>query len=615
MIDPNSNSFQAPQQIYQPPQGVAGRNNILAKIVLIIVAVLIVGAVAAGAYTYITKTGLFKVSSYTEENLLSGILSSLAKIKSSGYTVSASLTMQDRDDDAKPFETALANTDELRKKYQNDYARAQDIRNILNEIKWLKQIPASLQSLASNKSNSYYRSISVKDPATKLPYNYSITDSGKNFALSVTFETPNAISTIRSSYQFSEEKTKINGKTVTFTKDSYSYFYLPSTPPKPFLVQLGDSMSFIPPETKASFSASAQSNKSDWKFNADATGDLGDFTYKFNVDALKKDTAYYFKINNLPTMFLGYIGIEKGKWIKVDPTDSDEFSFGRGMPEAEDYYKKHKQEIENFIKKIVSIADEEKLILLKKPVKTETIGGRSLSKYEIEIRKESVVPFYKRVLEEGEKTSFSRENPALFKDRGYLDYLQSPEFSEIFDYYQKNTALTLWIDSQGFPAIVTYSMRLVPSDNAIQLKTKQANLIFKLELLNINKPSEIKAPSDFMDAKDISNPYIQKGKDSAIKGNMAALQTQGAIYYDKVKSYDNWCFSEDYVFTKKEIEKNLEAGNKLFCECDASGCKKAKKWCASAKLSSGLYFCVDSTGVKIELSDAKVCSKGLCNNN
>lgn len=79
----------------------------------------------------------------------------------------------------------------------------------------------------------------------------------------------------------------------------------------------------IPPDMKAKIAvgASVESKSqvmADWSFNIDAEGDLGDMTYKVNVDALRKDDTYYFKINNIPSIFLfGQLASAKGKWLML----------------------------------------------------------------------------------------------------------------------------------------------------------------------------------------------------------------------------------------------------------------------------------------------------------
>lgn len=483
------------------------------KIISIISVIIILLLIGGGAYyAYIMKLGPFAISPYTEENLLSGILSAIYRIDSSSYSVSASLAMVERDADAQPFTTKLSNEAEIKKQYQNDYKRAQDVSAILRCLYYNKsKYPASLQLISSSSYSC--RNLSLTDPISGSQYAYLLAENGKNFNLTVAFQTNDAISEIKRSYKFSPTATIINGKKVTFTKDSNYSFYLSSEPPKPFLVSLAEAVAYFPTELNASLSASAQTDLSNkesvgWKFNVDATGDFGDLTYKVNVDALKKASIYYFRINNMPSFFFSYIGLEKNQWVSVDPSKAGS---AEALSEAEKNYKEHREEIANLLKKIVKIADEKNLLTLKSPAYSEKVNGRDLYRYDLLINKGAILPFYESVSEEFNKTDIKNSYPVI-EDSAYLEYLKSPEFNEVFDYYQKNTTWTLWVDAQGFPAIISYSMRIVPQDSATQLKDKQVNVVFKLELSDINRPVKIDTPKDAKDLQEIlkSNPYFQK---------------------------------------------------------------------------------------------------------
>jgi len=591
------------------------------KLILIISTVIIIlGIVGLGVYAYIFKIGPFSNSPYTEKTLLSRILDKSSKIKSASYSLSASFDIGERDADAKPFVTKLSNAEETKKKYENDAKRVQDISSLLSSLRYCRSCskntkyntyPISLESLKTETDyfNSY-RKLSIEDPATKAQYTYKLTPDGKNFNLSVTFETSDAVSAIKRSYKFSPTTTIINGKMVTFTKDSYDYIYFSSKPPKPFLVGLSDNLEYVPSEVKVSASISAQAELSNpdsanWKFNGDATGDFGDLTYKVNIDALRKDNIYYYKINNIPSIFSGFWGVDKGQWVKVDPSKaSSKGSYiVNQLPEAEKKLKESREELSDLLKKAITIATNNNLITLKKSPYSERINGQQLYRYDLQIRKESILPFYQQLQEEISKTNLKNEYPML-EDTGLIEYLQSPEFGEAFDYYQKNTNLFLWTDEQGFPAIISYSMRIIPQDSTAQLKDKQGNLVFKIKLSDINKPVDIKAPAD---AKDIqSNPYYQKGIDSSIKSYMSSLVVSGEVLYDSNKSYSKLCSDKSYLDTKKSIDDTYGSGSKVTCIA------QSQKWCASALLSSGNYFCVDSRGMKKEDPNSGICSSGAC---
>jgi hypothetical protein len=90
---------------------------------------------------------------------------------------------------------------------------------------------------------------------------------------------------------------------------------------------------------------------------------------------------------------------------------------------------------------------------------------------------------------------------------------------------------------------------------------------------------------------------------------MATLLVNGEVLYDANKSYSKLCSDENYYLKiKKYIDEAYGSGSKVVCIA------QSQKWCASALLASGNYYCVDSKGIKKESSDSNVCSAGECKN-
>ncbi|HAO64991.1 TPA: hypothetical protein DCQ44_03360, partial [Candidatus Taylorbacteria bacterium] len=308
---------------------VVPRKNGLKYVALIILLFLALG----GGYVFAAKYNFvpnilprllpFAQSAYTPQTFFSSILAKSAGITSSAYKATFSLDVGNRDIDAKPFQVVVTNEAAIREQYQNDSQRAQDISSILSlfpristyDNKLKKYIvvpviyPATLQKAVANvvKNNQYYRNTSITDPSTEKEYVYKSTEGGNNFNLTLTFETDDAIKAIRRSNPVATT-TMINGKTVTFTKDSQTYFYLPTEPPKPILVQLGEMMRSLPADVKVSFDAGAQadftniSTMANWLAQFNAEGSFGDLSYKVNAEARKKDSNYYVRINNIPCL-------------------------------------------------------------------------------------------------------------------------------------------------------------------------------------------------------------------------------------------------------------------------------------------------------------------------
>lgn len=591
---------------------------------------LILLCASGSVYAYIKKIGPFSgpASLYNESNFMSGLLAQSSKINTSSYSISASLGVGPRDADAKPFVLPPL-SEEFLKKYQNDVTRMKDSQSILSAILYRQGgYPSTLSQLKSGNSSYYYGDTpSFVDPVTSQMYVYTLIDGGKNFNLTVTLETKEAISAIRSSYGFKAENTLINGQTITFTKDSPSYIYISGEPPKPLFATLGEGAQYLPAEFGANLTFSAQTDwqttdLADWSINIDANGDFGDLVYKINLDALKKGADYYLKINNIPSLFLGSFSNLKGQWIKITPKKKDEksgesfqsydplSSIVDSFSREEISYKENRAEVMQLMKQAAEFADQEKLISFgSKPAK-EKLGDRELYRYDLAINRDAILPFYRRLLAEAEKT---KNFKSLFEDSGLLAYLETPEFNNVFDYYQSNTFLSIWVDKEGFPASIKYGFRLVPPDSAAQLKDKQANLALTLNISDINKPISIQTPEGAQNIEDLPAFKTARAKstNASIKANLSNMRVQAELYYDSHSgSYgakvNNSCaatigtlFSDKIIAESiANIQKTMNEGGIIPIEINCYSKKSA--WAASVKLledddQSG-YWCVDSAG-------------------
>ncbi len=195
-----------------------------------------------------------------------------------------------------------------------------------------------------------------------------------------------------------------------------------------------------------------------------------------SADAIKKGENYYFKINNIPSLFFfGDLSALKGKWVKVSNDAPGAYAlFGADIPRMEKEYKENRERSTKLLKKLVSLADQEKLIAFKSKPESDRVDGRQLTKYTLSLRKEAIVPFYQKLQAEinGDPDFAEFKNVV---DQGLIEYLQSDEFDEVFTYVDKHNNIALWTDGEGFPAMIANTMRIVPADTATQLKDKQVN--------------------------------------------------------------------------------------------------------------------------------------------
>ena len=105
------------------------------------------------------------------------------------------------------------------------------------------------------------------------------------------------------------------------------------------------------------------------------------------------------------------------------------------------------------------------------------------------------------------------------------------------------------------------------------------------------------------------NQYINKGKDSNIKGNLVVLVASGEVYYNgpggnsyRASVDSDFCDSSVVINAFSRIPSNASPE----CEVNSSG----DRWVACAQLftDTSKAYCVDSRGVKEEI-DSSVCNQ------
>lgn len=558
------------------------RGSVIRKIAVLLLLFIVVLAGGGLLYVFVQKIGPFALPMYTEKNFLSGIAQKIDQINSAAYSISGELGVVDRDKDAQPFAIKeMSNAALLKRQYENDSQRLEDVGEIISELnhgagysyysstknKDLKSYPANINNLfGGDTKTEYSRTYSIKDPKTGRMYTYRIMDGGKNFALTVNFETEEAIKRINMYENKGDEDkdgaapTTIAGRTVTFSKDSDNYIYMSSEPPKPFFELLSDYLRMVPPELKIRAVVGAttevkQDMMADWKFNAEAEGDFGDLSYKANVDALRKDDTYYFRLNNFPSLFLfGDLALIKGKWVSFNPNtdtfdnDNDYSSLaelGKNAAKMEKDFKENRKKFVKLIKKEIELANQKKLIVFKKKPIIEKINDRQLIRYELSFKKEAILPFYLQLQED------IKNDPALSSykfpvDQGLIDYLKSDQFDEVFNYFTQNNTLVLWTDANGYPAIFQETLRIVPPDTATQLEGKQIYLTFKTEISAINAKVDIAAPKESTPIRSViekfnknieSSDARKKARDARRLSDMRQLVSAQEMYYGENDVY------------------------------------------------------------------------------
>ncbi len=605
------------------------------KNILILAGILVFIASSAGA-VYVLLDGLFgNKAPYSEDNLVSGIVASLQNMKTFTYSVSGTLEMQERDADAKPFELqSSATLEEYKTKYRRDYKRANAVSSILRNLSFSAQsgpYPKNLVDLEKPEVPSYgygYNSTySTLDPLTNREYSYRALPD--DFELTVTFETLDALKAIQSSYIYNPEGTTVDSDsmTITFTKESNSYFYLPSSLPKPFYEQFSDMLVYLPPELyfKGNISAAADLTKEnpDFQISVEGEGDFGDLVYKMAGDLMRKDEYWYMRIRNMPSLFAGFFSYEKGTWIRASNewlesnTGKSSISVASYLiptTEEEESYRKMREELGTFYRAVLTIADEEKVLLVKNEPVKEKIDGETLFRYDLTYNADNLVSFIERVVEESQKYEATR-NLDVLNDAALLEYLKSDEFQAVFDYYNNNLNLSFLVNKEGFIRSVDYSIRLVPGDNATLLAGKQARFTLNTRFDAINEPVEIVAPDEFKDIEEVveeqsSNSYLGTSNvgNASIKQQLSNIRSSAELTYNS----NNYSYAA--VCDDSRIVSSMESAQMSYSESSAAVRRNMKPMQGSVSCLSGKdwyvvqaplidsdtelfeFWCVDSTG-------------------
>ncbi|MSU54926.1 MAG: hypothetical protein EXS46_00095 [Candidatus Taylorbacteria bacterium] len=506
-----------------------------------VVGLLVFLMVGISAYAYFFALGPFSKPPYDESNLLSGIFGSFDRINSTSYKLSLSAMVSPRDEDARPFKLTLPDGQDQSLLFGRDQDRFRDFDQIMlglqNYISKNKKYPANLAILSVNSN----------DPLGGQ-YGYVVISGGKSFALTIAFETEEAANAIKksSSEMFSA------GKTVTFTeKNISSNYYFTGKPQQPVFLEIFGSVdeyaNYIPLSLDSSLSflgtVERSSANADGHFQIIGQAAFEDSKFIFDTELSKIGDNLFARVNKVPSVFSSFVDFSKiiGLWIKMTPQDianSDYSPFSKLTADGatEEIYNNAKILASEQIKLFVEIANDEKALVINGlPVK-EKLDGVSVYKYDLKLERTRIVNFYKRLVRDFENRfggrSFVVSSPEI------LAYLDSPAFTQIFDYLNQNNFLTLWADEKGFPVKFVYTMRFVPKDEVSRMKEKQVSLSFGVKLSDINKPIILSEPTNTMSFADATTAltgmskedYLAKKEETAVKKIREALNVYKILF-------------------------------------------------------------------------------------
>lgn len=525
--------------------------------ILSAIIVLIIIAAAISGYFVFRQSNIFGKKPYSEEKVLSGILSGVSKISSATYSLTFKGVSEKREPSTKSFiSTAQKNRQPL---YDRDQDKFRDLRDILVKLKTYfnvnKKYPASLSI------------VGVPD-VQQQKYDYTVKDNGSDFSLIAEFETGEAVDeALRSKGSI------ISGKKVSFSNKSSTYFYFSGKASESGLFKFINSPYFtiyFPTDYSSSMSISGATQKvggsTNGQLDLSISAKIGGFSIEADVQGKKIGDDFYILANKFPQFFFSPQAVI-GKWIKITPQDIAGYGgnyIGINTQNFDTEYRQKKDELINSFLKILKIAEDNKALQVKNSAVRENIENRVAYRYDLEINKDNIANFYKDAVAEFQET------PGYLAPKfsqATLDYLEGPEFDDFIDYLNNNSSLSVWIAPDGIPIKYSYTLKVVPSDLKGQLAERQIKQTVEIILKNVNKEAKIDKPAEFISLEDAvvavsgitREEYVFQNKIRAVekvRGALNAYKATAKLYPDSLndltRKYND--FLQDYGSDRKLLD-------------------------------------------------------------
>ena len=503
--DPMTALTRSTQYNAQALQKNTGKNG---NVWIMIVAIIVLCALGGlTAYAYFEQIGPFANPPYKSASLASDIFSGFSNIKTSSYSLHMNVAAEPKDADATPFDLSV-----------NDSAQVQAYNQDLDTVRDLQTILESLQSYyALHGAYPYSLPQTTNIPASRLSaYVYSRSSDSSDFSLTAQFQSASAVSEIQQSAKIYSSGTSgsassvvVSGKSMTFSKISPAYIYMSPEPPQPFLADvlgLQQYLGYVPSDfvldgTLSGATAKTADGKLDGQVHISGSVDYSSITVSLDAQFKKVGDNMYVLLSKFPSLF-GDLSKIENKWITLTPADLASYGssyLGSSSQSPQDQMNAEKDEAVKAVGIFLSVADKNQALMMTGAPTEETVNGVRAYRYDLEFNKATMPKFYTDLTGQF-AAAFKDKNPLAF-DQSTLDYLNSSQFSQAFDYFRKNTTLVLWADKNGVPIQVMYKLRMVPSAGS-KNSDQQIMLTVTLTLSDINKQVSIDAPETSMSLED-----------------------------------------------------------------------------------------------------------------
>lgn len=473
--------------------------------------ILFLGATGAGAYYVATKTSLFAPKPLTNETLLTSLVEKMTQVNTAHYAFETSVSVNER----KPGLSSFSAEQNLKPEELATYLRDQD------RMRDIEQIQGTLSSYyyKQQRSKKPQYPWSLKDASVKATdpqgkqYVYTRTVDGTGYALTVTFETEEAVRALLGEIKYKEyRKKQTTGTTVTIKSGEYFSTRSFSGKPRrlsPFgYTDISPVEALIPANMQGKFALSGIIDNSlatqlDTQIGITSEATFGDMTFAFDVEAIKKKDTYYAIIKKMPA-FLSSISNLRGKWIVFKPEDINDSLPSRelqgifsganeGSQAARELYRKQ-------FSTLLKIAQDEHLIVISGTPEHVTLGDQKLTKYQLAFTQEKILPFYERAVKELETY---KEKSILPRDEDVVAYLTDKDFPMVFNYMKNAMTLSVWTDKKGYPTKTELTLRYIPQATSGALKDRELDLTLAISLSDINELITIAEPKETVAFSDL----------------------------------------------------------------------------------------------------------------
>ncbi|EKE13683.1 MAG: hypothetical protein ACD_12C00869G0004 [uncultured bacterium] len=240
---------------------------------------------------------------------------------------------------------------------------------------------------------------------------------------------------------------------------------------------------------------------------------------------------YYLLFEKFPSLFFVDFTPYSGKWIEVTK-DTSGTPFDSLLLFKNNLKTDQSAKIQEQVHQIITLALKHKVIAIKNPNKSETIDGHKTYVVNLVVSRENLKAYYKELTDTLSK-DYGDKAIIKYNEKTAAKFDQA-EFQHFFDYWQKNSTITFWIDSRlGIPRKMSFQFKFAPPEEVTKFKDKQLNIAINFTLKDINEPIKIEKPDGAVswDELDREARGITVGEQKIEKQNDRITHLKSALRY------------------------------------------------------------------------------------